>query len=289
MKTISRRLFLAFSISSATGLAVQSTSGAWSASEREVAELTQEKREASKEKADSQKTALLSREAAKGNAQAERLLADELLRTKKDAKSLDRALNLYAEAAGKGEPGAHVGLAKALLRKAATQAKKDKPVDGAVVQGTLREASARGSAEADRLLAGLLSGSSEETEKAEAWALLTRAGERGDADACVELADAYLSGEWSGMAIPVNGAEADRLLRKGSDKGSPGAALRLAMQLSAKWIDTTPEAYEESVQQLYRAYLHAYEADPESVEEIDRLYEEGKIYPRTWMRAHFLF
>jgi TPR repeat protein len=290
MKTIHRRLVLALFVSSATGLiAAQPTAGGRSVPESEVAELAQAERENPNRKAERADETLLSREAGKGNPGAERLLADRLMRTKKDAKSLERALNLFADAAEKGEPGAHVGLAKALLHKAATQSKKDKPVDGAVVQGYLREASARGSAEADRLLAGLLSGSTEKEENAQAWTLLTRAGERGDADACVELADAYLTGNWNGTAIPVNGAEAERLLRKGSDKGSPGAALRLAMQLSAKWIDTTPEAYEESVQQLYRAFLHAYEVDPESLEEIDRLYEEGKIYPRTWMRAHFLF
>jgi TPR repeat protein len=290
MKTIHRRLILALFVSSATGLiAAQPMGGGRSGPEREVAELAQAERENPNRKAEAADEALLSREAGRGNPVAERLLADRLMRSKKDAKSLERALNLYADAAEKGEPGAHVGLAKALLQTAATQPKNDKTVDEAVLRGTLREASARGSAEADRLLAGLLSGSTEEADKAQAWALLTRAGERGDADACVELADAYLSGNWNGTAIPVNGAESERLLRKGSDKGSPGAALRLAMQLSAKWIDTTPEAYEESVQQLYRAYLYAYEADPESVAEIDRLFEEGKIYPRTWMRAHFLF
>jgi|GEM_PF-4077085 len=233
--------------------------------------------------------ATLRKEVATGDVSAKGRLADALMLSAEDGdvSAINEACSLYRDAVKSGASGAHLGLAKALLRedKKHTSNKRQEAME------QLWQASARGSAEADRLLSEQLIGSSKKTKgRADAWALLVRAGRRGDTSACVELADAYLSGSWNNISVSKDGAEADRLLSVASDQGSAKAALKLALHLSQGWMDTSPEDYEASVRQLYNACLWAYESgETQLMDEINRLNDEGQIYPRTWLRAHYLF
>ncbi len=232
----------------------------------------------------------LRKESAKGNAAAKVRLADALMQSAdaNDADTLNEVCALYREAAAKGEHGAHLGLAKALLL-GNTQT-KDLKERRQEVMDQLCKASARGSAEADRLLSQLvLITGNRAKDSANAWALLNRAGQRGDATACVELADAYLSGSWNGAKVPVDETEADRLLGVASSQRSPEGALKLSMRVSRKWKDAVPEDYEESVHQLYNALLWSYESGTPLYDEAQKLCDEGKLYPRTWFRARYLY
>ena len=263
----------------------QVSDDASSQSENLIAELSQSQHGSTNLQEDAQTLNTLYAAATKGDPNAESLYADALMLSSDDAATLADAHSLYSDAAARGVPAAHLGLAKELLKERATQANMQAARD------QLLQASASGSAEADRLLSKLQSEKTNKTvDVAGAWAYLVRAGQREDAVACVELANAYLSGVWNGIAVPVNADEADRLLVVGSKQGSPEAALELAMRLSRQWSDMTPEEYSESVQQLYFAYLWANNnGDTQLINEIDQLYQQGSINPRTWLRAHYLY
>jgi TPR repeat protein len=223
--------------------------------------------------------------AEEGDAAAKVLLADSLVLLNGDATALDEALSLFADEIGQGTPGASLGYAKALLMGGLTEKNRQ------TIMEELMEASMRGSAEADRLLSLLVLDSYDgDASLADSWALLLRSAQREDASACVELADAYLNGTWRECSLSVNGEVADRLLLVASRKGSPEAALRRAIRLTRNGVDTTDEDYEESVRELYNTYLWAHkQGNVALIEAMDALHEQGAIYLRTWLRAHFLY
>ena len=229
--------------------------------------------------------AQLKRFAGEGDATARVLLADALVLLSEDDTELDEAISLYADAIGQGTPGASIGYAKALLKKGLTDDNREE------IMELLMEASMRGSAEADRLLSLLVLDSYDgDTSLADSWALLLRAAQREDVNASVELADAYLNGTWRDCSISVNEAVADRLLLSASRKGSPEAALRRSIRLTRNGADTTDADYEESVRELYNAYLWAHKQGNETlIEAMNTLHDRGEIFNRTWQRAHFLY
>ena len=220
-----------------------------------------------------------------GDIAAKVLLADALVIMLGEETALNEAIYLYVDAIEQGCPGASLGYAKALLKEGLTDENRQ------TIMWQLMEASMRGSAEADRLLSQLvLDVADGEASIADSWALLLRAARRDDANACVELADAYLNGTWKDCSVCVNEEVADRLLLVASRKGSPEAAFRRAIRLSRYGVDTSEEDYEESVRELYNAYLWAYkQGDNALIEAIDALHEQGGIYLRTWQRARFLY
>jgi len=263
MKIIPRHLvYVSFALVAPCPIWAQPKAEPLGRSERLIADLSQDRQGTTADSLKESDTIKALRTAsAKGDPHAESLYADALMQSSDDATTLAQARMLYTDAASRGVPAAHLGLAKILLGE-----EEVTPEDRQAAKAQLREASARGSAEADRLLSALLSADGKKGERmAEAWALLVRAGERGDADACVELSDAYLGGSWKGVSVPVNEAEADRLLRIGSSQKSPEAALKLAMRLSRFGMETTPEDFDESVQELYYAFIWAHEAKPELI------------------------
>jgi hypothetical protein len=119
---------------------------------------------------------------------------------------------------------------------------------------------------------------------------LVRAALREDPSARVELADAYLSGEWRGVEVPLDEDFADWLLLLASRNKSPEAAFRRSLRLSRADVDCDGEDYEESVSELYNAFLWSHEKrNTALIEDMERLFEQGCINPRTWYRARFMF
>lgn len=226
----------------------------------------------------------LERAASSGNVGAEAILADAFAAEVGNGETLAQARLLYSNAAGNGVPLAYLGLAKvSLLEDSSSKGRSN----GSLL---LREASSRGSAEADRLLARLAAwGAKDAGDRAEAWQLLVRAAQRGDAVACIEVSEACMSGSWNGLSVTVDEAAAVEMLRIGVGQMSPRAALMLAMYLTRDGIGTAQEDYDESVELLYNALVWAHDSEPGLIEEIDGLRDDGRLYIRTWLLARHLY
>ena len=280
MKRILRKLLsVSLSLLISNHLTAESTQE----TESLIAELSQEQNTEKSLPTDTDSLEELSNEAAKGNPHAEKLWADVLIQTD-DSNSVEKAKALYEDAAQSGVPTAHLGLAKVLLDE--TQSEEN----NSEVTQLLQDASALGSSEADRLLSETLSQSSSLETQQEAWKLLEQAAERGDAQACTEVAQAYQSGSWTGLQLTVNETKAEEFLREASNQNYPEAALKLSMLLSQDGSETTQEDYQQSVEQLYYAYLWAHEnGNTELIEQINQLGETNAIYPRTYIKAHYLY
>jgi hypothetical protein len=289
MKTIHRCLFFAFLASCATGIYANEetvTAAGVTNADGVRSQIRQylELRGEAGEMTDADLLAKLGTYAVPGDPAAEVLFADALLAFDGDDTAWERAYTFYSDAEKQGVAGAFLGLARMRLESTSAH-------DLSEIMNLLMQASFRGSAEADRLLSELVTEDEKDEEGiAYAWALLLRAGQREDVTACIELADAYLNGVWRGNPVLVNEEQADRLLLVASRQKSAEAALRRAIRLARLGVETSEADYEESVQELYNAYLWAHEKGDETlVSEIDRLHDQGVIYIRTWLRAHFLY
>lgn len=230
----------------------------------------------------------LREEASAGSPQAEALWADMLLQYDwEDPDSFEAALaqadSLYSDAVGQGVPSAYLGLSKTILSGDVTDAERQEAVT------LLLEASARGSAEADRLLADLMVDDSAAESFRSAWSLMVRAAEREDSMACLEVGDACMDGLWMGMDLSVDESVAESCWRDAAGQMSPYAAFRLAMYYSRDWAETTQANCTESVRWLYRAYLWAHESEPELITQMDQLGESVSIYPKVWVLARSMY
>ena len=225
---------------------------------------------------------LIYQEVCKENPYAEKLWGDVLMRSAAESKEKKEARSLYKAAAKQGVPSAELSYAKALQ---ATEQNKDEKV-----YEHLEEASALGNSEADRLLTELLLKTPTAENKQKAWELLNRAADRKELKATLEVAQAYLSGTWQNMELKVDQAKAQHYYEIALEQQAPEAALQLSLLLSQNGSETTQEDYRESVDDLYYAYLWAHDnGDTELIEQINQLGDTNAIYPRTYIKAHYLY
>ncbi|MBN2069183.1 MAG: sel1 repeat family protein, partial [Opitutales bacterium] len=166
-----------------------------------------------------------------GDAYAMKLWGDVLMSTAASSKEQKEARSFYKAAANKGVPSAALAYAKVLDQ---TEGEKK---DGKVREHLL-EASALGSAEADRLLAELYLKEGTLESIQQAWDLYCRAADREDVTSCLEVAAAYRSGLWQGMELNVDKGKSVHYYEVASSRQCAQAAYQLALLLSADGIDT---------------------------------------------------
>lgn len=231
---------------------------------------------------DSETLDIIYQEVCAGNAYAKKLWGDYLMESSTDSKQKKEARSLYKEAAKQGVPSAELAYAKALQETEENKADK--------VYEHLLNASALGSAEADRLLAELLLKNPTTEKKQEAWMFLNRAADRKDLQASLEVADAYLSGTWQGMELTSDQKVAKKYCMIAVHQQSPQGALQLSILLSQDKEQISEENYQESIEYLYYAYLWANKAgNTQLIEQINQLGETNSIYPRTYLKARYLY